>query len=54
MTNNNHKMIGKGCPDGPGGRNCCCCGQAPGKARKAARRTAKRTERRNWKAQVAA
>lgn len=53
MTNNNHKMIGKGCPEGPGGRNCFCCGQAPGKARKAARRAAKRSERRAWKGEAA-
>ena len=39
------QMIGKKCPVGPGGRNCYCCGQAPGKARKIARRAAKRSER---------
>lgn len=44
------KMIGKSCPVGPGGRDCTCCGQAPGKARTAARRQAKRRERQAWKA----
>ncbi|WP_179894212.1 hypothetical protein [Streptomyces sp. or20] len=43
------RMIGKSCPDGPGGRSCHCCGQAPGKARKAARRQAKRSERNTLK-----
>lgn len=31
-------MIGKTCPSGPGGRDCTCCSQAPGKARKVKRR----------------
>lgn len=48
------KMIGKKCPDGPGGRDCVCCGQAPGKARTKARRTAKRSERAAWKQEAAA
>lgn len=39
------RMIGKTCPTGPGGRDCACCGDAPGKARKVARRNAKRSER---------
>jgi hypothetical protein len=39
------RMIGKDCPKGPGGRDCPCCGQAPGKDRKVARRSAKRSER---------
>ena len=43
------KMIGRSCPDGPGGRDCYCCGQAPGKSRKVARRNAKRSERQTWK-----
>lgn len=47
------KMIGRQCPDGPGGRNCPCCGQAPGQPRKSARRTAKRSERNAWKSEVA-
>lgn len=46
------KMLGKKCPIGPGGRNCPCCGQAPGKARVQARRNAKRVERRQWKIEV--
>ena len=54
MQNNNHKMIGKCTGVGPGGRNCPCCGDAPGRNRKVARRAAKRAERRNWKAEVAA
>lgn len=43
------RMIGRTCPTGPGGRNCVCCGDAPGKARKIARRSAKRMERNEWK-----
>lgn len=38
-------MAGKFCPDGPGGRDCYCCGQPPGKWRKLARRNAKRSDR---------
>lgn len=49
---NRTKMIGKSCPKGPGGRDCICCGDAPGRARKVARRSAKRAERRNWRAEV--
>lgn len=45
-------MIGTKCPTGPGGRDCSCCGQAPGKARKVARRAAKRAERHNWKREI--
>lgn len=43
------KMIGRRCPEGPGGRDCACCGQAPGKGRTLARRTRKRSERAAWK-----
>ncbi|MFD4912821.1 hypothetical protein ACFWNR_06315 [Streptomyces virginiae] len=43
------RMIGRFCPAGPGGRDCTCCGQAPGKDRKTARRRAKRSERQDWK-----
>ena len=32
-------------PYGPGGRDCVCCGDAPGKARVAARRAKKRSKR---------
>ena len=42
-------MVGRRCPDGPGGRDCHCCGQAPGKPRKAARRAVKRGERQEWR-----
>lgn len=45
-------MLGKRCPTGTGGRDCACCGQPPGKARKMARRTAKRADRRAWKREV--
>lgn len=38
-------MIGCSCPYGPGGRDCVCCGDAPGKARVAARRAKKRSKR---------
>jgi hypothetical protein len=43
------RMIGRKCPDGPGGRDCSCCGQTPGKSRKAKRRSVKRSERQEWK-----
>lgn len=43
------RMIGRNCPDGPGGRDCHCCGQAPGRDRKMARRRVKRSERHAWK-----
>ena len=39
------KMLGRSCPEGPGGRDCTCCGQAPGIKRVKARRLAKRRER---------
>lgn len=42
-------MIGRRCPDGPGGRDCHCCGQAPGRNRKTARRARKRGERQQWR-----
>lgn len=45
-------MIGKICPEGKGGRDCTCCGQAPGKARKAKRRAIKRAERQAWKKEI--
>lgn len=38
-------MIGCTCPYGPGGRDCTCCGDAPGKARVATRRAKKRSQR---------
>ncbi len=43
------RMIGRSCPTGPGGRDCVCCGQAPGKDRKRAKRSVKRSERNAWK-----
>ncbi|WP_167459217.1 MULTISPECIES: hypothetical protein [Streptomyces] len=43
------RMIGRQCPDGPGGRDCHCCGQPPGQQRKTARRRMKRSERNAWK-----
>jgi len=46
MTSDTHApMLGHSCPDGPGGRDCTCCGQAPGLERKVRRRTQKRRER---------
>lgn len=42
-------MIGKYCPNGPGGRDCTCCGQAPGRARKVAKRARKHSEKAAWK-----
>lgn len=46
------KMLGKFCPTGPGGRDCVCCGDAPGKGRKVSRRHAKRSERQKWRKEV--
>lgn len=42
-------MIGCTCPYGPGGRDCTCCGDAPGKDRVAARRAKKRSKRQDFK-----
>lgn len=42
-------MIGCTCPSGPGGRDCTCCGDAPGKPRTAARRAKKRSKRQEFK-----
>ena len=39
------RMIGKSCPTGPGGRDCVCCGDAPGSPRVKAKRSRKRGER---------
>lgn len=41
----NARMPGKQCPDGPGGRDCTCCGQPPGKWRTVAKRAVKRRDR---------
>ena len=41
-------MIGCTCPYGPGGRDCACCGDAPGKDRVAARRAKKRSKRQEF------
>jgi hypothetical protein len=46
------KMLGRKCPTGPGGRDCNCCGQAPGVARKVAKRNIKRSERNTWKKDI--
>lgn len=46
------KMIGKFCPTGPGGRDCVCCGDAPGKTRKAKRRHIKRSERQKVRREI--
>lgn len=45
MSPTHATMIGRSCPYGPGGRDCVCCGDAPGKARVAARRAKKRSKR---------
>lgn len=42
-------MLGKFCPDGPGGRDCTCCGQPPGIERKRKRRAVRRIENRRWR-----
>lgn len=50
LSNPTHAiMIGCTCPYGPGGRDCVCCGDAPGKARVAARRAKKRSKRQEFK-----
>ena len=41
----NAPMIGTRRHYGPGGRDCACCNEAPGKARVRDRRNAKRAER---------
>ena len=41
-------MIGDACPCGPGGRDCPCCGDAPGKDRVATRRMNKRRKRQEF------
>ena len=46
---NKDKMIGPKCHTGPGGRDCVCCNEAPGRGRKRDRRIAKRRERQAWK-----
>ena len=43
------RMIGRHCPDGPGGIKCECCRQHTPRARAAARRRVKRSERQRWK-----
>ena len=48
-TAHTQRMVGKLGPDGPGGRDCACCGQAPGKPRREQRRCVKRAERAAWK-----
>lgn len=42
-------MIGCTCPYGPGGRDCVCCGDAPGRSRAAAKRATKRRKRQEFK-----
>lgn len=42
-------MIGCTCPYGPGGRDCVCCGDAPGRDRAAAKRATKRRKRQEFK-----
>ena len=42
-------MIGCTCPYGPGGRDCVCYGDAPGRARAAANRATKRRKRQEFK-----
>lgn len=46
------KMIGRRCADGPGGRDCPCCGQSPGRARKKTKRAKKPSERQKWRNEV--
>lgn len=38
-------MLGHHCVTGPGGRDCTCCHQAPGKERRLAKRSVKRREK---------
>jgi hypothetical protein len=46
------RMIGPSCHTGPGGRDCACCNEAPGKSRRQIRRVKKRAERNQWKRKV--
>lgn len=52
MSTAHAPMIGRHCPEGPGGRDCHCCGQPRGTARTTKRRAAKRAERQSWKNSV--
>lgn len=45
-------MIGSRRHTGPGGRDCVCCNEAPGKSRKRDKRAAKRGERNKWKKEL--
>ncbi|MGW0468272.1 hypothetical protein ACWDX6_23850 [Streptomyces sp. NPDC003027] len=51
-TSSSARMVGASCPDGPGGRDCHCCGQPPGKFRRVMRRARKRSERQSWRRTV--
>lgn len=45
-------MVGSHAPYGPGGRNCTCCGDRPGKDRIVRRRTLKRSEKQQWRREL--
>ena len=43
------RMLGPQCHFGPGGWDCACCNEPPGKERRKARRNIKRSERNQWR-----
>lgn len=49
---NQSRMPGKQCPEGPGGRDCYCCGQPPGKYRKIKRRSVKRGDENKFRQSI--
>jgi hypothetical protein len=46
------RMLGPSSHVGPGGRDCVCCNEPPGKKRKARFRVMKRSERNAWKREI--
>jgi hypothetical protein len=46
------RMLGNYAHTGPGGRDCVCCNEAPGKNRKIDRRRVKRGERQDFNRSV--
>lgn len=46
------KMLGPMCHEGPGGRDCACCNEAPGRGRRAKRRYVKRAERQKVRKEI--
>ncbi|GAB3863476.1 hypothetical protein GCM10028801_31190 [Nocardioides maradonensis] len=49
MSENKAPMIGSRRHTGPGGRDCACCNEAPGRNRKRDKRVGKHQERQAWR-----